>query len=41
MLESMVTTEFTILELAYSWPGRPRSTGATTYKALGLFNPKD
>ena len=49
LLEPVVTTEFTILELAYSRPGSlqracaptgPRFTGATTYKALGLTQPK-
>ena len=46
MLEPVVTTEFTILELAYSRPGSlracaptgPRSTGATTYKAFGPYS---
>ena len=50
LLELVVTTEFTIFELAYSRPGSlpracaptgPRSTGATTYKVLGLSNLKD
>ena len=44
LLEPVVTTEFTILELAYSRPGSlpqacapigPRSTGTTIYKAFG------
>ena len=49
LLEPVVTTEFTILELAYSRPSSLpracaptglRSTRATTYKALGLTQPK-